>query len=80
MYDARFKGLNDSARHVIKRVLNPRFLSQMASYDEASTSARHGIIRILNPRLLSQMASYDVASSIHQTLPGSRPSAAGKGS
>ena len=27
----------DSARHVIKTILNPRFLSQMASYDVAST-------------------------------------------
>ena len=26
-----------SARHVIKRILTPRFLTQMASYDVAST-------------------------------------------
>jgi hypothetical protein len=26
-----------SARHVIKRILNPRFLSYMATYDVAST-------------------------------------------
>ena len=29
--------LLDSARHVIQRLVNPRFLSQMASYDVAST-------------------------------------------
>ena len=27
----------DSARHIIKRILNPRFLRQMTSYDVAST-------------------------------------------
>ena len=27
----------DGARHVIKRILNPRFLREMASYDVAST-------------------------------------------
>jgi len=29
--------LMDSARHVITRILNPRFLSHMAFYDLAST-------------------------------------------
>jgi len=47
----------DSARHVIKRIMNPRFLNQM-------DSARHVIKRIMNPRFLNQMASYDVASTI----------------
>jgi hypothetical protein len=31
-------GLMNSARHVTKRMLNPRFLSQTASYEVASTS------------------------------------------
>ena len=31
------QGLSDVARHVIQRVLNPCFLSQMTSYDVAST-------------------------------------------
>ena len=30
-------GLMDSARHVNKRILNPRFLSEMASYDVSSS-------------------------------------------
>jgi len=57
----------DTARHVIKRILNPCFLSSMASYDVLST-ASHVIVRILHPRFLSYMASYDVASIIHQSL------------
>ena len=32
-----WQGLMYSARHVIKRILNPRFLSQMTFYDVAST-------------------------------------------
>ena len=31
------QSLMDSARHVIKRILNPRFLSEMTSCDAAST-------------------------------------------
>jgi hypothetical protein len=31
------QGLMGSARHVIKRIMNPRVLFQMASYDVAST-------------------------------------------
>jgi len=38
----------DSARHVIKRILNPHFLS--------IDSARHVIERILNPQFLSRLA------------------------
>ena len=34
---AHGQGLMDSARHVIKRILKPRFLSQLASYNVAST-------------------------------------------
>jgi len=30
------RGLPDIARHVIQRVLNPRFLSYIATYDVAS--------------------------------------------
>jgi len=33
-------GTDGQFRHVIKRILNPRFLSQMASYDAASTIPR----------------------------------------
>jgi hypothetical protein len=57
----------DSARHVILRVLNPLFLSQLASYDVA-VSARQVIIRMLTPRFLSQMVSYDVAFIVHLSL------------
>jgi hypothetical protein len=59
----------NSARHVIGRIFSPRFISDMASFDVASTIARHVIKRILNPRLLNYMASYDVASSVNQSLP-----------
>jgi hypothetical protein len=58
----------DSARHVITRISNPRFLSRMVSYDVASTlmdRARHVITRSSNPRFLSRMVSHDVASIIH---------------
>jgi len=37
----------DSARHVIKRNVNPRFLGLLASYDVAST-IRHGAHTSLN--------------------------------
>ena len=50
----------DCARHFIKRVLNPHFLSQSASYDVASTIHQ-------NPRFLNQTASFDVASSIRES-------------
>jgi len=46
----------ECAHHVITRIMNPRFLSYMASYDVASA-------------FLCYMASYDVASAIHQSLP-----------
>ena len=42
----------DGSHHVIKRILNPSFLSSMASYDVAD-GARHVIKRILNPRSLT---------------------------
>jgi len=48
----------DSARHFIKRHLNPGFLSQTASYEVASVSF---FKRNLNPGFLSQTASYDAA-------------------
>jgi len=64
-------GLADIARHVIQRILNPRFLlvSQMASYDDVASNvcqalSRHVIDTHLNPGFVSQMASYDVASNI----------------
>jgi hypothetical protein len=61
----------DSARHAIKHILIPHFLSRLISYDAVSTdSARHTIERILNPRFLSSLDSYDVASTIHQSLSG----------
>jgi len=48
----------DSARRVIRRTMDPRFLNQTASYDVVSTvlsiySARHVIERIINPRFLN---------------------------
>ena len=60
------------ARHVVQRILNPRVLNEMASYDAASNicqaaPVRHVVQRSVNPRVLNQMASYDVASNI---LPG----------
>jgi len=54
----------DSARQVIKRILNPRFLSYMAA-SYGVVSARQVIKRILNPRFFNYMASCDMASTIH---------------
>ena len=52
------------------RIVNPHFLSSMASNDVASNiCARHVITRIVNPCFLSSVASYDVASTIHQSPP-----------
>jgi len=53
-------GLMDSARHVIQRILIPRFLSKMAC-------AHRVIKRILNLRFEGEMASCDVASTIRQS-------------
>jgi len=55
----------DSPLHVIKRCVNPRLSSSMASYALASTNV---IKRCVNPRFLRQMASYDVASTVHQSF------------
>jgi len=51
------------------RILNPRVLSQLASYDVASNICLARLpttssTRILDPRVLSQLASRDVASNI----------------
>jgi len=43
----------DSARRVINNAINPHFLSEMVSYDVASTIH---IVPGLNPRLLSCVA------------------------
>ena len=54
-------GRMDGARHVIKRILNPRSLSSIRSHDVVSK-------RISSPRSMILIASYDVASTIHQSL------------
>jgi len=57
-------------------MLNPRFLSNSASYDvllqwqSLADVACHVIQRMSSPRLFSKLASYDVASNICQALRG----------
>jgi len=49
----------DSTRHVIDRIVNPRMLGQMTTYDVTSTDTRSA-----RPRFLIYMPSYQVASTI----------------
>jgi len=53
------QGLVERHHHAIKRILNPRVLSQVASYHVAST--------VHESEFLSWVASYDVVSTIHES-------------
>jgi len=69
------------SRHVVHRVVNPRFLSLMTSCDVAgvissSTLAScHVFHRFVNPRLLCQVSPYDSASVISRRCFKARSSA-----
>jgi len=54
----------DSARHVIKCILNPHFLSYMASYDVAST-IHQSLIRGMRNSTPADRAAYLEALRIH---------------